>query len=159
MVDSPDIEYSQPLERQENQDQAIHLYDVLWLTWLEEYFRKLTWIKRDQLQTLPSWNTFIVTHEGIVFTRNGKEELWIIRATNKSAGLHIDWLEHSSAWWKVRITARKLWINFKQEEPQILPWEEIAGIFTAIELGKPYTRPQIRPDGKPYELILEVTRK
>jgi len=154
-IPPPTIEYVQ-LTHEPERWERIHLYDVLMASWLEEYFRNLTNIKRDILYILRSWNTFKVTYDGIVFTRKGKKELRSIEAKNKGAGLRINWLEYSSEGRKIWITAVKLWVHFKQEEAQILPTEEIAEIFTCIESEKTYTRPSHKKSGEEYKLILAV---
>lgn len=146
-----------------NYQSTIDLYDILLNKWLEEYFRNLKNITKDEIQSLPppSRNRFMVTEEGIIFYRQGKEELRKIRAekTWVWVWLHIDWLEYDPNGWKLRVTAKKMWITIKKEEkPQILERKEISEIFSAIEQGKTYMRPKIRADGKPYELILEVKR-
>lgn len=163
MLDWEPIEYTITPEDQggETTSDIIDLYEVLLANGLENYLRELRTIKRDVEYKLPSRNTFKVTYDGIMYTRDGKEELWKIRAekTWVWVWLHVDRLEYDPNGWKLRVTAKKMWITIKKEQdPQILERSEISQIFGAIEAWNTYTRPTIRPDGKPYELILEVIR-
>lgn len=134
------------------------LFETLFWPWLDEYFRKLTSIQRDVLYTLPSWNTFKITYKGILFFRKGKQELRQIEAKNKWASLRVDRLEYEQNSRKIRITAIKYGIPFKQD-PQFLSIDEVVKIFTHIESNTTYTRPNNKPTWEPYKLILQVEKE
>lgn len=141
---------------------------------LEQFFKDLTQIKFDHTYTLPSWNTFRITHTGIIFSRKipGTEKLQketreISAQTREQHTKGKDptllWLKelsHTPNGRKIHFDARVnlpfVWETAIKQEPQILPWREIADIFFAIEYNKKYVRPA-KKDGHTFKTIVTVS--
>lgn len=125
---------------------------------LLSYFQQLQTIRMNEIYTLPTWNSFQITEQWIVFIRAWKKELRFIHAKNKkNARIIINSLVYHTDGWELCVTWKKRWLC-KKEDGQILRRNEISCIFSTLEEWKTYLSPEIDSTGKKKATILEVKR-